>query len=452
MKYNVHFTGIGGAGASVLARLTKDLGFSVSGSDITKSPVTDSLENEGITFFEGHSPCYIPENTLLLVYSSAVGPDNPELVFAREHQIPAVERAVYLGKISAYYEKTIAVSGTHGKSTVTAMVSAVLSAAGFEPTCLIGANAENSDFGYIAGKKKFLAAEACEYRDGFLNLSPFCGLILNMEFEHPDYFNTIEDEAASFRRFAQNISPSGFLIADRKTSERFELSRDASCLVFAFDISPENTENLFYPANLSEKKGFYSFHLMFGGTLLGRISLSVPGLHNVKNALAAAGASYLSGVPAGTVCAALSSFKGVKRRLEYKGTFNGAVIYDDYAHHPTEISASLAAIKKMTGRHLICLFQPHTYSRTAALFDDFVTALSTADEVLLAPIYAAREKYTESIKSENLSDSLRAAGCTASNFSNFYEIGKYLKKNLTPRDALVIMGAGDISAVLNSLK
>ena len=452
MKYNAHFTGIGGAGASVLARLAMDLGYSVSGSDIKKSPLTDSLQREGTAFYEGHSPENIPENTRFLVYSSAVPVDNPELVRAKERNIPIMERAEFLGKVFSLFEKPIAVSGTHGKSTATAMVSAILSAADFSPTCLIGADTADSDFGYIKGSRDYLVAEACEYRDGFLNLSPFCGMILNIEYEHPDYFRSIESEAYSFRLFAGKIRPLGFLVINRQTDVNFRISENALCETRFFDISPENPNHLFYPLNLREEKGFYSFGFMFEDRFLGRIRLSVPGLHNVKNALAAGGAAYLLGVAPQVICRALSSFSGVKRRLEHKGTFSGADIYDDYAHHPTEISASLTAIKKMTGKHVICLFQPHTYSRTYALFDEFLQALSMADEVLLAPIYAAREKYTESVNSENLSDSLRAMGKSAANFGNFYEIEKYLKKNLTPGDVLVIMGAGDIDRVLNSLK
>lgn len=452
MKTNVHFIGIGGVGMSSLAKLTKHLGFSVSGSDISESAITDSLKNLYIPVYKNHKIENISSDTSLIVYSAAIPEDNPEIIFARKNHIKTMERSEYLGYVMSLFKFSAAVSGTHGKSTTSAMVSKIFSDANLSPTCLIGGDTEGSDLGYIEGSNNIFIAEACEYKNGFLNLNPFAGIILNTEYEHTDFFPDINSEISSFKKFAAQINPKGFLIINKESESEYLISSEAKCKIFTFSALPEKNSHHISISNLTEEKGFFSFDLLFGNLNIGRICLSVPGFHNVYNALAAGGLAHLFGIQNEIICKALSEFKGVKRRLEYKGKFNGAFLFDDYAHHPTEISASLSALKKISNNRIICLFQPHTYSRTISLFDDFVKALSLADEILIAPIYAAREKYTDVIKSENLTESLIAFGKESLNFSNFSEITEYLKNRLTENDTLVAMGAGDINNVLESLK
>ncbi len=446
-KYrNIHCIGIGGIGLSAIAEILLSRGYHVSGSDMKESDMTDKLAKQGARIFIGHKAENV-ENADLLVYSAAVGKDNPELVRARERNIPIMTRAQMLGLLMEEYENSIAISGTHGKTTTTSMVSLILDRAKLSPTILVGGNLSEIDGNVQVGESQYFVTEACEYMDSFLSLKPKMEIILNIDSDHLDYFKDIEHIVSSFDRFAHLVPAGGTIIAydanpfvnrivkDMDNAVTFGLNEN--CDYFAKDIRFDGN-------------GMPSFEVWHGGKSLARIQLQIPGEHNILNALAAFACGHTLGVDETTIKETLEAYHGTQRRFDIVGTTaKGVKIVDDYAHHPTEIKATLAASQNVPHNRLWCIFQPHTYTRTLALFDDFAEAFNKTDKLILAEIYAAREKNIYKISSEQLAEKIKETHPAKEVLfmKDFEEIAAYVSENAESGDMVITMGAGDIYKV-----
>lgn len=449
---HVYFVGIGGISMSGLAELLFREGFTVSGSDRNSSDLTRSLEAKGITVHYGESASHITSDIDCAVLTSAVKDSNLEFQTIRERGIPWLSRAELLGQLMKNYKVSVAVSGTHGKTTTSSMISEILLRAGTDPTLSIGGMLKSVGGNIRIGGSNYFVAEACEYTNSFLSLSPTIGVILNIEEDHLDFFKDLAHIRRSFRQFAELISPEGCLIINADIPDFDEISKGLPCRVITYSISMGNTPADYYPEQVSfDETGLPSFVLHGPDTGVQTFHLQVPGLHNVSNAIASiALADYLS-VERSKTAEALAGFSGTARRFEYKGSVGGVTIIDDYAHHPTEITATLSAAKKYPHKTLWCVFQPHTYSRTKTLLKDFAKALSLADQVVLADIFAARETDSLGISSENLRDEIKALGHDCYYFPSFDEIENFLLENCINGDLLITMGAGDVLKIGESL-
>ncbi len=442
---HIHFIGIGGISMSGLAEILKNEHFTVSGSDSRESGLTRHLEQMGITVFYGQKASNITEDIDLVVYTAAIREDNPELMQVRAAQIPALSRAELLGQIMDNYKNSIAVAGTHGKTTTTSMISQILLAAETDPTITVGGILKAIDGNLRAGKSDIFISEACEYTNSFLHFYPRYSIILNVEAEHLDFLKDIQDIRNSFRKFAENTKKDGAVIINGEIERYHEITDGLAPQVITFGLSDACD---FYPADVSfNEKACASFTAMCRGKEVMRVSLRVPGMHNVLNALAAIALALDLKLPKEAVAAGLSAFGGADRRFQYKGSKDGVTVIDDYAHHPTEIRATLTAAKKYPHSRLVLVFQPHTYSRTKAFLDDFAEVLSLADMVILSDIYAAREKNIYGVSSRDILEKLKKCGCNCYYFPTFGEIEAFLKKNCMNGDLLITMGAGDIVTV-----
>ncbi len=446
--YNhIHFIGIGGISMSGLAEILLHNNYAVSGSDIQSSSITKKLETKGATIFIGHSANNIKKDTELVIYTAAVKADNEELIKARELNIPTIERAPFLGYIMKQYKKSIAVSGTHGKTTTTSMISIILEEANIDPTILVGGELDAIGGNVKVGNSPYFITEACEYVESFLHFSPYIGIILNIEEDHLDYFTDIDHIKRAFHKFAKLIPENGYLIAKGDNEEVASVLQDLKCPISTFGISDNcnwQAKNIDY-----DDMGFGSFDVFYEGELFGDFQLSVPGFHNIINSLSAIACAHYLGVPTSTIKESLTLFKGTHRRFELKGKIQNISVIDDYAHHPTEIMATLSAAKRYPHNKMWCVFQPHTYTRTITLLDEFSTAFEMSDEVIIADIYAAREKDTGLIHSKDLTKAIRATGKDAHYLGDFQSIISYLLENVTPGDMVITMGAGNIDQVGN---
>lgn len=439
---SIYFVGIGGVSMSGLAEILANAGFQVSGSDRTRSALTDMLESRGVTVFYGQRAENITDNLDVVVFTSAIHPDNPEYVAAHQKGIPCLTRAELLGQIMKNYNTPIAISGTHGKTTTTSMVSEILLRAGTDPTLSIGGILKSIGGNIRVGHSGYFVTEACEYTNSFLSFFPKIGIILNIEEDHLDFFRDLADIRSSFRKFAELLPADGCLIINRAIENPEEIISGLPCRIITFGMDSSAD---YYPTDISyDELGHVSFTLHSTGKPSGKISLQVPGEHNVMNALAAAALADYLGIEPECTAASLHEFTGADRRFEYKGSFQGVTVIDDYSHHPTEITAALKAAANYPHKTLWCVFQPHTYTRTKAFMKEFAQALTLADKVVLADIYAARETDTLGISSETLKEELEALGHEAFYFSSFSEIENFLRKNCINGDLLITMGAGDV--------
>ncbi|MCQ2546438.1 MAG: UDP-N-acetylmuramate--L-alanine ligase [Clostridia bacterium] len=442
----VHCIGIGGIGLSAVAEIFISRGFEVSGSDMRESDITERLMEQGAHIFLGHRAKNV-EDVDLVVYTVAVGDDNPELVKARQLGIPTITRAQALGALMGEYERSIAISGTHGKTTTTSMVSLILKNAGKEPTILVGGNLEEIGGNCYVGGKDYFVTEACEYRDSFLELNPNVEIILNIDSDHLDYFKDVEHIARSFERFARLVPKDGVVIAyDANPFVRSVIEGLTNTVTFGLGV-----ENDYYASNIRfDAEGMPKFDVNHEGRDLCTVNLNVPGEHNILNALAAFACSHILGVEVDDIVKTLENYSGTHRRFDILGrTSTNVKIIDDYAHHPTEIKATLSAVKNMKHNKLWCLFQPHTYTRTLALLDEFAEAFDAADEVMLAEIYAAREKNIYKISSKTLMDRIKEHNpeLEIGYFENFLAMANYVYDNAKAGDLILTMGAGDIYKV-----
>ncbi len=451
---HVYFIGIGGISMSGLAKVLIKEGFKVSGSDSKKSDMTSALEAEGIRIFYGQKK----ENLDLVspvdvvVYTAAVHPDNPEFMAAKEAGIPMLTRAELLGQIMKEYDIPIAVSGTHGKTTTTSMLSKILLEADTDPTLSIGGIFKDIGGNIRVGNSEYFVTEACEYTNSFLSFFPKISIITNIDADHLDFFKDLDDIRHSFTRFANLLPDDGTLVINGEIERLDEITGDLNCRILTYGLESSFD---YYATDISyDDHGNPSFtaHLPGGKEL--HISLAVPGIHNVYNALAATAVSDILGIDYTHIVSALSLFGGTSRRFELKGEVGGITIVDDYAHHPTEISATLKAALNYPHNKIWCVFQPHTYTRTKALLNEFAQALSTADHVVLADIYAARETDNLGISSKTLCDRIRELGHECNYFpthDSFDEIEKFLLQNCTKGDLLITMGAGDVVKIGDEL-
>ena len=439
---HVHFLGIGGISMSGLAEVLLKEGFQISGSDLTETPLTSRLSLLGAHVFYEQVASNLSKDIDVAVYTAAIKSDNEELLEVKRLGIPLLSRAELLGQLMTNYQTPIAVSGTHGKTTTTSMLAHVLLQGNTDPTISVGGLLKKIGGNIRVGNSDVFLTEACEYTNSFLSLLPKIEVILNVEEDHLDFFKDLDDILSSFHQFASLLPRDGYLVIDGNIKNIDKITKDLNCNIITYGIQGDNDYNA---RNISYAEcGSVSFDLYKKQVLISRIDLSVPGEHNVSNALAAIATADLLGLSIEVICLGLKSFSGTARRFEYKGEKDGVVIIDDYAHHPTEIHATLMAAQNYPHREIWCIFQPHTYTRTKAFFDDFVDALSLADHVILANIYAARETDTLGVSSKQLMQVLREKNCDAYYFDSFEKIENFAKENCKKGDMLITMGAGNV--------
>lgn len=443
---HVHFIGIGGISMSGLAEILLERGFTVSGSDAHETELTDKLAAHGARISYGQKAENISDGIDVVVYTAAVHPDNPEFAEARRRGLPILSRAELLGQLMRNYRQAIAVAGTHGKTTTTSMLTEILMDAGTDPTISVGGMVDAIGGNIRVGASDLFVTEACEYTNSFLSFYPTIGIILNIEADHLDFFKDIEDIRRSFRKFAELIPEQGALVINSDIRNYEEITKGLAARIVTVGSRPEQSD--YSAANIRfDEKACASYELLVHGEAVQTITLGTPGLHNVYNSLAAAAAAHELGITGEEIGTGLSRFKGTHRRFEKKGELGGITVIDDYAHHPQEIGATLSAAKQYPHREIWCVFQPHTYSRTKALMEEFAQALSVADHVVLADIYAARETDTLGVSSQILAEKIRALGTDVHYFPSFDEIETFLLENCVNGDLLITMGAGDIVKV-----
>ena len=469
---HVHFIGIGGISMSALAEILLSAGNRISGSDLQKSDLCTALSTKGARIFCGHRAenlDAVDEKSTpdLVVYTAAITEDNPELMAAKERGLPLLTRAQLLGQIMRNYHTPIAVAGTHGKTSTTGMISAILLSADRDPTLTVGGILDTIGGNLRIGRSGYFVTEACEYTDSYLSFFPKIGVILNIEADHLDFFADLAAVRASFRQFAALIPADGALVINGDIPGLDEITDGLTCRIITFGLSAKNDYHI-HDISYDElaRPRFYIGNNKHAYPLL------APGEHNVMNAAAAIAVAEYLDIPDESIRAAVAAFRGIRRRFELRGTCRGFTIIDDYAHHPTEIAATLKTARRYPHREIYCVFQPHTYTRTHALLDDFAEALLLADKVVVIDIYAAREKNQIGISSKDLAEAIARRGghCvyipstegddgtkgddgTAGDdgHDRFWAAEKYILKNLLPEDLLITMGAGDVVCIADNL-
>ncbi len=456
---HIHFIGIGGISMSALAKLLNSRGFSVSGSDWHANDLTREMEAAGVTVSIGQRKENITKDIDLVVYTAAVAADNEELCTAKALGIPVMTRSVLLGQIMKNYPNAIGIAGTHGKTTTTSLLSALLLAGSLNPTIHVGGILDLIGGNLHIGSEEYFVMEACEYTNSFLDFFPTDAIILNIEEDHLDFFKDLDDIRHSFAKYAELVPADGTVYVNAEIENHDVLFSNTSCHVASYgllegdiDLNAPKSPYTYAAANISyNSNGCGSFDFIAENKFLGRIQMGLIGRHNVSNALPAVALALKYGVSFETIQAALPGFTGTKRRFEYKGSLGNVKIYDDYAHHPTEIAATLTSAARCGNGRIITVFQPHTYTRTKALLHEFADALSLSDIVVLAKIYAARETDTLGISSKTLAEEISKKGKEVYYFETFDEIENFLLQFCTDGDLLITMGAGDIVNVADSL-
>lgn len=435
---------------SGIAVICKSFGYSVSGSDRNSSQQIDFLKSEGIDVHIPHDEKNIDSSIDMVVYTAAIPRDNAELVKAKQLGVRCIERAAFLGKLMERFEIPISIAGTHGKTTTTSMISFLLENNNLMPTYLIGGNFKKIGGNVHVGSDKYLVTEACEYVDSFLNFKSKIGIITNIEEDHLDYFSGIEQIKSSFLKFSNLVQEGGIIIANGDNKNALSTLKDSKTKIVYAGF---NENNDYIIRNLCHDVEMYpSFDLENEGNIIGSFSLKVHGDYNVLNAALAILCANKCGVSYEDISRLLPKFSGVNRRFEYKGQiYNNIRIFDDYAHHPTELKSAIKAAREITNGRLYCVFQPHTYTRTKALFDEFKTAFIDADVAIFADIYAAREPFDPSINSKMLSDATQEMGTKSFYFENFEKIEDFLIKELKKDDVLFTIGAGNAYTIGEAL-
>ena len=429
----IHMIGIGGSGMCPLAEILHSKGYELTGSDNNESDPLSRIRNLGIKVFMGHSADNI-KGAQLVVYSAAISDDNPELKAAREQGIPTMERSHMLGALTRHFDNVIGVCGTHGKTTVTSMITQILILNKMDPTAVIGGKLPLINSNGIAGGSETMVCESCEFVDTFLQLSPDIAVLLNIDNEHLDYFKTMENLTLSFRKFLA-MAGRAYINGDDELAKKAAEGISAETVTFGF-----GEKNIYRVENIKRGKFGFSFDVIKNGEKIISIEMHIPGRHNVLNGLAAFAVCYDMGVPAEGIKDAVQKFTGAGRRFEFLGEYGGFMLADDYAHHPTEIRATLSAAKELDYNRVIAVFQPFTFSRTALLKDEFISALSLADKVILTPIMGSREVNTYGISSEDLAKGLKDA-VIADGFEN---IADTVIKTAGKGGLVITMGGGDI--------
>nr|WP_311566285.1 UDP-N-acetylmuramate--L-alanine ligase [Peptoniphilus grossensis] len=441
-KYkNIFFIGIGGISMSALAELMLYKGYKVYGSDRMPSINTEKLEKNGATIYYEHKKEHI-ENMDLVIFTDAISFDNEEYMAAVKEKIDLVDRATFLGAIMKNYKNSIAVSGTHGKTTTTSMITEIIKDLDLNPTIMLGGQLKDIDGNIKIGDENLFLTEACEYKANILKYFPTTEIILNIDEDHLDYFDNIDHIIRTFKGYVDNLHADDYVILNVDDENVDTLFPIDNCKVFTFGIKNDadlRAENIDF-----SEDGFPTYDLYLKGKKLCHVELSVLGRHNVLNSLAAIAATYVNNIPIEDAIIGLKNYKGVERRLEEKGYYKGTKIMDDYAHHPTEIKSSIHAIKNACKGKLYTIFQPHTYTRTKLLLDAFANSFDESDVIIITDIYAAREKDYGDIHSKTLRDAISEHRDNAFYISGFEDIVKFIKENIKKDDVVVTMGAGDV--------
>ena len=433
--HTAHLVGIGGVSMSPLAEVLHKMGVTITGSDMNDSATVEHLRSLGIPVAIGHRAENV-QGTDLIIRTAAVHDDNPEIAQAHAQGIPVFERAQAWGSIMRGYKNALCISGTHGKTTTTSMCTHIIMAAQMDPTVMIGGTLPLLGSGYRVGHGDTIILESCEYCNSFLSFFPTVAVILNIEADHLDFFKDLDDVEHSFRAFADRVPENGVIVANADDASTMHTLEGETRPVLTFGLE----EGDVHAANLTWNRGLPTFDIIYRGEVFTRVGLRVPGEHNVKNALAAAAAAISLAVSPKAVSEGLNAFRGAGRRFEHKGTYNGAEVFDDYAHHPGELQALLSATRTLGYERIICAFQPHTYTRTKALFDDFVKVLRQPDITLLAEIYPARETDNLGISSQNLADQIPGSIYCPT----LEDVTVRLKELAQPGDLILTVGAGNI--------
>jgi UDP-N-acetylmuramate--alanine ligase len=437
-KY-IHFIGIGGISMSGLAKIMLNRGCKVTGSDMNESNLTEHLKNLGAVIQKGHCGKII-DNQNLVVFTAAINSENAEYKRAEELGIKLLERADFLGELMHDYDSPVAISGTHGKTTTTGFMSSILLKGDSDPTILIGGEYDLIKGNIRIGNDEIFLTEACEYKRSFVKFNPLYGVVLNIEEDHLDYYKDIDDIKSAFLEFGSKIPYNGYLVYNSDCINSKHLFDELSCNIRTFGI--KNKANIW--ANNITYTPYPSFDLHIDDNLISTVSLKVPGEHNLYNALAAIACAHTMDIEIPDILEGIQSFKGTKRRFQYKGVLNGAAVIDDYAHHPTEIKTTLKTVRKMTDKRVLCVFQPHTYTRTSSLLKEFSEAFSDADTVLIVDIYAAREKDLGIVHSRDLVEGINKNNIEAIYCISFEEAEEYFREHSKEGDIIITMGAGNI--------
>mgnify|MGYP000664221195 FL=1 len=443
---NLHFTGIGGISMSALAEIMISRGFTVTGSDSHESKITDHLESLGAKIFYNQVAGNISSNIDVLIYTAAIKQDNPELVKAKELGIPLLTRAEFLGQIMLNYPMAIGVSGTHGKTTTTSMLSQIMLEGNTDPTILVGGIMPAIHGNTRVGHSDKLITEACEYTNSFLSFKPNMAIILNVAADHLDFFKDLDDIRHSFRKFAELVPDDGFLVINSDIDNLEYFTDGLKCKVITVGSDPAKSD--YSAANIEfDQFAKGSYDLVVNGEKSFHVALNVTGEHNIYNSLAAIAAAHAMGISDENIKAGLTQYGGTDRRFQYKGKVGDVTIIDDYAHHPDEITATIKTAKHYPHKKMWVVFQPHTYSRTKSLLPEFGKALKEADAVVLADIYAAREKDTLGVSSLDVKKEIEKYGTEVHYYPSFSEIENFLLESCSPGDLLITMGAGDVVKV-----
>lgn len=442
----IHFLGIGGIGMSGLARILLDRGYDVSGSDMAENGIIEELRRKGAKIQIGHDPKNI-DGVDVMVKTAAIREDNLEYLAAKEKSLLIIKRSELLGMLMSE-KKGIAVAGTHGKTTTSSMLFLILEKAGLDPTVVIGGEVKNIGGNAKDGKGKYFVAEACEYEKGLLDLYPYAAIITNIEEDHLDTFNGIEDILDTFSRFVGQISGKGFLVISADSANTVQAAKKFKGDLITYGIDSGKLD--FSVKDIHAKNGKTEFTVFAGDKRLGAFNLIIPGVHNISNALAAIAVATKLGIELDIIKKALSEFRGAKRRFEIKGNKKNILVIDDYAHHPTEIKATLSGLRSYYPKKRVwAIFQPHQYSRTKFLLSDFAGSFSEVDEVIIPDIYAVRdsEEDKKNVNSQVLVDEVNKVSKNATYIAGFKEIADYLKKNTRPGDIIITIGAGPVYQV-----
>ena len=436
----IHMIGIGGISMSGLAEILKNKGYTVQGSDANDSNVIKKLRENNIKVAIGHNEENIG-NASAVIFTAAIKKDNPEYIAAVNKNIPLIERSVLLGEITRLFSDTVAIAGTHGKTTTTSMISTAFIECEKDPTITVGGELPLIDGNYKIGQSNFLITEACEYVESFLELSPKVSVVLNVEADHLDYYKDINHIKSSFQKFLDKLPNDGFAVLNADDKNSYELLKNTKCNIISFGIknmAKYSAQNIIFERD----KTYYNLYI--DNKFVSEVVLSVPGMHNIYNSLACIAVCDVYKLDLQRAIESLKNFCGAKRRFEKKGMLNDAEIYDDYAHHPSEIKATLLAAKNRNMKKVWCVFQPHTYSRTKALLNEFANAFYNADQVIITDIYAAREKDTGEISSKDLVNEIQKTSKNAIYIKEFSDIENYLRDNLQAGDILLTIGAGNV--------